>query len=120
MTKQLKTIEILNASKSATCSMWRYPESAKIFQYRGMDFDRFRVVRDKADCFKWQTIRKQNGMMYTYLNCVVVFQYISGRPPLFFTTQIGPKLYQVVQASRLHVKHTRMMQYHWIYFHTVY
>ena len=37
MTKQLKTIEILNPSKSATCSMWRYPESAKIFQYRGMD-----------------------------------------------------------------------------------
>ena len=34
-TKQLKTIEILNPSKSATCSMWRYPESAKIFQYRG-------------------------------------------------------------------------------------
>ena len=30
MTKQLKTIEILNPSKSATCSMWRYPESAKI------------------------------------------------------------------------------------------
>ena len=27
MTKQLKTIEILNPSKSATCSMWRYPES---------------------------------------------------------------------------------------------
>ena len=45
MTKQLKTIEILNPSKSATCSMWRYPESAKIFQYRGMDFDGFRVVR---------------------------------------------------------------------------
>ena len=47
MTKQLKTIEILNPSKSATCSMWRYPESAKIFQYRGMDFDGFRVVRVK-------------------------------------------------------------------------
>ena len=45
MTKQLKTIEILNPSKSATCSMWRYPESAKIFQHRGMDFDGFRVVR---------------------------------------------------------------------------
>ena len=45
MTKQLKTIEILNPSKSATCSMWRYPESTKIFQYRGMDFDGFRVVR---------------------------------------------------------------------------
>ena len=47
MTKQLKTIEILNPSKSATCSMWRYmyPESSKIFQYRGMDFDGFRVVR---------------------------------------------------------------------------
>ena len=44
MTKQLKTIEILNPSKSATCSMWTYPESAKIFQYRGMDFDGFRVV----------------------------------------------------------------------------
>ena len=25
--------------------MWMYPESAKIFQYRGMDFDGFRVVR---------------------------------------------------------------------------
>ena len=48
MTKQLKTIEILNPSKSATCSMWRYPESAKIFQYRGMDFDGFRVVRVKV------------------------------------------------------------------------
>ena len=45
MTKQLKTIEILNPAKSAKCSMWRYPESAKIFQYRGMDFDGFRVVR---------------------------------------------------------------------------
>ena len=45
MTNQLKNIEILNPSKSATCSMWRYPESAKIFQYRGMDFDGFRVVR---------------------------------------------------------------------------
>ena len=49
MTKQLKTIEILNPSKSATCSMWRYPESAKIFQYRGMDFDGFRVVRVKTN-----------------------------------------------------------------------
>ena len=45
MTKQLKTVEILNLSKSATCSMWRYPASAKIFQYMGMDFDGFRVVR---------------------------------------------------------------------------
>ena len=47
MTTQLTTIEILNPSKSATCSMWKYPESAKIFQYRGMDFDGFRVVRVK-------------------------------------------------------------------------
>ena len=51
MTKQLKTIEILNPSKSATCSMWRYPESAKIFQYRGMDFDGFRVVRVKKGAY---------------------------------------------------------------------
>ena len=27
--------------------MWKYPESTKIFQYRGMDFDGFRVVRVK-------------------------------------------------------------------------
>ena len=53
MTKQLKTIEILNPSKSATCSMWRYPESAKIFQYRGMDFDGFRVVSVKLYRFSF-------------------------------------------------------------------
>ena len=57
MTKQLKTIEILNPSKSATCSMWRYPESAKIFQYRGMDFDGFRVVRVNVQCKKYDELQ---------------------------------------------------------------
>ena len=61
MTKQLKTIEILNPSKSATCSMWRYPESAKIFQYRGMDFDGFRVVRVKQ-------LTEYDRKWYFYLN----------------------------------------------------
>ena len=59
MTKQLKTIEILNPSKSATCSMWRYPESAKIFQYRGMDFDGFRVVRVKNNKQEHTLINEQ-------------------------------------------------------------
>ena len=69
MIKQLKTIEILNPSKSATCSMWRYPESAKIFQDRGVDFDGFRVVRVKGLLYRVKPVNAfgkflLNGSMY--------------------------------------------------------
>ena len=68
MTKHLKIIEILNPSKSATCSMWRYmyPESAKIFQYRWMDFDGFRVVRVNILNKKLHTVHAQYAQYAQY------------------------------------------------------
>ena len=79
MTKQLKTIEILNPSKSATCSMWRYPESAKIFQYRGMDFDGFRVIRVKeihSIVIQFAFGNPTGGTGFTLYNCVLCHRCI--------------------------------------------
>ena len=89
MTKQLKTIEILSPSKSATCSMWRYPESAKIFQYRGMDFDVFRVVRvnEQYKSFKIQQLpllsRKLGLMKLNYFVRTLILKLLYLREFVF-------------------------------------
>ena len=88
MTKQLKTIEILNPSKSATCSMWRYPESAKIFQHRGMDFDGFRVLRVKGsyNIGIWKHVHFNQLLLKKYVTKLTCGSSITERSHIFEKT----------------------------------
>ena len=94
MTKQLKTIEILNPSKSATCSMWRYPESAKIFQYRGMDFDGFRVIRVNIRKMQYHYSWQANQAHDDFDSKVVLF-HLKQRMKLTTTANWIPNQYLI-------------------------